>query len=295
MLAVALLLSTVPLSALASRVISRPLMTLHRSMEKFKDGDFNQQVAVGGNDEISELADTFNNMVLEMRKLTDKNHVMLLMEKESELNALQAQINPHFLYNALDSLYWQAFDSKQHRLAEDILSLSELFRVLLSNGKSEITVEKELGIVRHYLHIQKMRFDKKLDYSIDVDAATLRYSIPKLILQPFVENAITHGLENKASWGCVSVTGRLADGFLCFTVRDNGAGMSKEKVAQILDDSEDSEYANQRVGSYAIRNVKERMSLRYGGEATLNIDSKPGEGTSVYIGIPADSRKAGIR
>ncbi|GHU49904.1 hypothetical protein FACS1894127_4210 [Clostridia bacterium] len=288
LLALALLLSTIPLSALASRIISRPLMTLYKSMNEFKGGDFSQQVIVDTKDEIAELADTFNKMVLEIRDLIDRNYVMVLMEKESELNALQAQINPHFLYNALDSLYWQALDSKQEHLAEDILSLSELFRVLLSNGKSEITVERELGIVRHYLNIQKMRFDKKLDYSIEADSGILDHHIPKLILQPFVENAITHGLENKTSWGFVMVTGELRDGKLCFMVRDNGTGMSKEVVDQILTCNEDTRYASQRVGSYAIRNVKERMQLRYGEMASLSIHSVPGEGTSVYIEVPAE-------
>jgi two-component system sensor histidine kinase YesM len=212
---------------------------------------------------------------------------MVLREKESELDALQAQINPHFLYNALDSLYWQATDAGQEELAENILAMSELFRQVLSSGQSEITVRQEIGLVQNYLHIQKMRFSQKLDYSISVSEKMMGHTISKLIIQPFVENAIVHGLERLDSWGGVQVRGDMRDGMLHFVVEDNGAGLSRETVEEILFASEDGRYANQRVGHYAIRNVKERMALRYGDAARLDIQSAPGKGTRVSIIIPA--------
>jgi two-component system sensor histidine kinase YesM len=287
LLAVALLVSTWLLSWLASRLISRPLSTLYRSMNRFKEGDFTQEVKVTGRDEIAELSDTFNTMVRDIKDLIDRNYVMVLREKESELNALQAQINPHFLYNALDSLYWQALDSGQEKLAEDVLSLSELFRLTLSSGEGEIEVRQEIAIVSHYLHIQKMRFEKKLDYVIDVPEEMRGYILSKLVLQPFVENAIVHGLENRDEWGFVRVAGRLSDGIMTFTIEDNGAGMTQAQVDEILYGQEDLRYARARVGHYAIRNVKERLKLRYGDQYELSIQSRPGAGTTITIKVPA--------
>jgi two-component system sensor histidine kinase YesM len=284
--AFALLAGIWPLSSFASRIVTRPITLLYASMNKFKSGDFNQQVRVEGSDEISELAETFNTMVRDIREQIDKNYVLALREKQSELNALQAQINPHFLYNALDALYWQATECSQEGLADDILAMSELFRMLLSNGNSEVSVEQELKIVRHYLQIQKLRFDKKLDYSIDVDSELLSYQIPKLIIQPFVENAIVHGVEKNGTLGYVRITGCIDRDFLSFVIEDNGIGMPGEKVQEILCAKDDSRYAYQRVGHYAVRNVKERMNLRYGAAAELAIESEPNIGTRVRIKLP---------
>lgn len=285
-LAIVLLICMWPISAFASSIISRPLDKLYSSMNKFKEGDFNQQIEVTGRDEISEVVRTFNKMVSELKELIDRNYVMVLREKESELNALQAQINPHFLYNTLDSLYWQAVNCEQEKLAEDIISLSELFRLTLSSGQSEIPVRKEIDIIKYYLRIQKMRFEVKLDDFIDVDAAIYEYRIPKLILQPFVENAIVHGLESRDSWGYVKVSGHLEDDMMIFTIEDNGKGMSAEKIDEILTGSEEKRYASQRIGHYAIGNVNERISLRYNGKGKLEIESKVGEGSTVRISIP---------
>ncbi|MDR0671973.1 MAG: sensor histidine kinase [Oscillospiraceae bacterium] len=284
--ALALLGGVWPLSSFASRIVTRPIMLLYASMNKFKSGDFNQQVHVEGNDEISELAETFNTMVSDIREQIDKNYVLALREKQSELNALQAQINPHFLYNALDALYWQATECCQERLADDILAMSELFRMLLSNGNSEVTVEQELKIVRHYLQIQKLRFDKKMNYSIEVENELLPYQIPKLIIQPFVENAIVHGMEKNGTWGRIRITGRIDGDFLSFTVEDSGIGMSNERIQEILKAKDDDRYAYQRVGHYAVRNVKERMNLRYGAAAELTIESELNIGTKVQIKLP---------
>lgn len=288
-LALVLLICILPLSIFASRVISRPLASLHDSMNKFKEGDFSQQVEVTGNDEITALSHNFNAMVQDMKAMIDINYVMALREKESELDALQAQMNPHFLYNALDSLYWQAVEIEQNDLAENILSMSKLFRLVLSSGQSQIQVSQEIKLITHYLQIQKMRFGKKLDYTISVEEDMMEYLIPKLILQPFVENAIVHGLERQDRWVCVQIRGEIKDDMLYFIISDNGTGMEMEKVEEILFASEDKRYANQRVGRFAIRNVKERMSLSYGDKVTLDIQSEVGKGTRVSITMPKES------
>ncbi|MDD3796641.1 MAG: histidine kinase, partial [Lachnospiraceae bacterium] len=190
-----LLVMAWPLSAIISGSLSRSVKTLLASMERFQNGDFSQQVEVVGLDEIGELSMGFNHMAAETKRLIDRNYVMALKEREIELNALQAQINPHFLYNVLDSLYWEAIDAGSEKLGEDILALSELFRLLLSQGESEITVGREMDLITRYLQIQRMRFSRSFFYKIDVEEQIMQYKISKLLLQPFVENAIVHRSE----------------------------------------------------------------------------------------------------
>ncbi len=287
-LALTLLVCMWPLSSIASRMISRPLDKLYRSMSAFKSGDFYQQVEVVGSDEIAELSTAFNQMVQDLSALINHNYVMALRERESELNALQAQINPHFLYNALDSLYWQAIECGQDNLAEDVLALSDLFRLLLSSGESEVPVEQELKLIFSYLRIQKMRFYKKFEYDIDVDERLFSKHIPKLILQPFVENAVLHGIEGKDNCGFVRVAGIFKDNYMVFTIEDNGVGMSQETLDEILSPEMEMRYARQRIGHYAIKNVRERMALRYGEDCKLEIKSTLGTGSVIQITLPIE-------
>jgi two-component system sensor histidine kinase YesM len=347
LLALVLLACLWPLSLFASSVVSKPLHRLYTSMERFKEGDFNQRVEVSGGgalgmDEIGELSLEFNRMVREIKGLIDKNYALALHERQSELSALQAQINPHFLYNTLDSLYWEAFGAGSGKLAEDILSLSQLFRLTLARGEDEVPVSREFELVSHYLHLQKMRFGRKLEYSVELDGALRDRKIQKLVLQPFVENACVHGLELTGRAGSIAVTGSLAagGGWMEFEVRDNGAGIPAGKLAALTgasagadagddaggkagaagdgagasasagtdadaglsagaagdgagagagaDAAEDEAYRSERIGRYAIRNVRRRLELRYGeGGFSLGIESAVGVGTTVRLRIPA--------
>ncbi|WP_099469901.1 cache domain-containing sensor histidine kinase [Konateibacter massiliensis] len=278
-----------PMAMLIANIISHPLQKLNNSMMKFKEGDFEQYVEVIVDDEIGQVTECYNNMVSEIKELVDSNYVMVIRERQSELEALQAQINPHFLYNALDSLYWQAFNDDRHTLAEDIFSLSQLFRLVLNQGQSDIYVEKEAELIYHYLQIQKMRFEKRLDYKIDIDEEAKRYIIPKLILQPFVENAIVHGLECKEETGFIKITGRVDGRYLYFEVSDNGVGMTEEQINQIFDheNNDTLKYTSQRVGKFAIYNVRERLNLKYRGDFKLDIISDVGKGTTIKLCVPA--------
>ena len=287
---IVLLISLWPLSLLASSVISKPLQRLYKSMIRFKEGDFNEQVKVTVYDEIGEVSACFNTMVKDIKNLIDKNYVMVLREKQSEYDALQAQINPHFLYNTLDSLYWQALSGGSDDLAEDILSLSQLFRLVLSQGKSIIPVEQEIQLNFHYLQIQKMRFNKKLNYNIDIEEEILKYRIPKLILQPFVENAVVHGLECLDEEGLIEVIGKREGRYLKFEIKDNGIGLSDKQIANIFSNDESNQYSSKRIGGYAIKNIKERLDLKYQGDFQLDIKSKVGYGTTITILIPADEK-----
>lgn len=293
LMALALLVCTWPLSAIVSRALSRSTKELSAAMQKFRQGDFAQQVKIRSGDEIGQMSLAFNQMATDVRELIDKNYVMALRERESELDALQAQINPHFLYNVMDSLYWQAEESGENTLAEDILALSQLFRLLLSQGQSEIPVASEVALIGYYLQIQKMRFLSRLSYEIDVEESMMEYRLPKLTLQPFVENAIVHGLEKSVDGGFVKIHGRLEGEKMIFSIQDNGVGMRQEDADRMLRADESGNYARARIGHYAISNIKERLALRYGESAKLDIRSDPSVGTTVWVTLPAEGAGGG--
>lgn len=281
-----LLIGLWPLLNLISYIISGPLKRLCVAMEEFQKGDFSKQVEVTSHDEIGEVTACFNQMVMSIKELIDNNYVMALREKESELTALQAQINPHFLYNTLDSLYWRIQNDGNEELAEDILVLSQLFRLVLGQGKGIIPVQMERDLIANYLHIQKMRFGRRLNYEINMDKEIMEASIPKLILQPFVENAIVHGFENTEFGGSLLVTGKGQGDNLIFTIEDNGVGMSDDQIEAIWNAQDSKKYSGQRIGRYAIKNVKERLALKYQNNFKLTIESVIGKGTTVTIIIP---------
>lgn len=285
MLLIGILIGLLPLLEIISNLFTKPLRELCTAIDQFSTGDFEQQVEVSTHDEVGEVAECFNRMVLAIKELIDKNYVITLQEKESELAALQAQINPHFLYNTLDSLYWQATDAGNDEIAESILALSDLFRLVLSQGKREVSVEQEMQLVSCYLQIQKMRFSKRLNYEIHMDDSIKEASIPKLILQPFVENAIVHGFENVSTPCLLTVSGKLEDGKICFEIKDTGSGMTQEQIEKIWQE-EPAQYRKQRIGRYAIKNIRERLQRKYQNDFTLKIESKINEGTTVTLIIP---------
>lgn len=285
-LLVGVLLGLYPIMVLVSNIVSKPLKSLCIAMEKFKKGDFNQKVEVVTLDEVGEASACFNSMVDDIKELINRNYVMELKERESELDALQAQINPHFLYNTLDSLYWKALEAGDEELGEDIIALSQLFRLALSRGKGIVTVRNEAELLERYLHIQKMRFGKRLNYKIWMEESIQEELIPKLILQPFVENAIVHGFETGNADFYLSITGNREAADMVFYIRDTGVGMSREQIQAIWEEPDTKQYASQRIGRYAIKNIKERLELVYGGNFELSIESKEGHGTAVKIRIP---------
>lgn len=280
------LIGLYPVLVVVSDIVSKPLHKLSVAMENFKQGDFSQKVEVMTQDEVGEASACFNRMVDDIRELIDKNYVMALKERESELDVLQAQINPHFLYNTLDSLYWKALESENEEIAEDILSLSQLFRLVLNRGNGIVTVQAEAELLERYLHIQKMRFGKRLEYEVSVDQTILKEEIPKLILQPFVENAIVHGFEKTDGNYTLCVTGVKKEAHMIFRIIDTGVGMNEEQMAAIWEKEDTRRYESQRIGRYAIKNVKERLALVYHDDYELTIESKVGQGTTVTVSVP---------
>lgn len=290
LLLIGLLIGLLPLLLIISNIVTRPLRRLSEAINEVSGGDFSQQVEVTTHDEVGEVAECFNRMVLAIKELIDENYVITLQEKESELAALQAQINPHFLYNTLDSLYWQATDAGNDEIAESILALSQLFRLVLSQGRREVLVSQEAELVSRYLQIQKMRFSRRLEYEVSIDPAIQRARIPKLILQPFVENAIVHGFENVSTLCRVTVTGTMENGKLHFEIRDTGIGMRQDQIDAIWEEEPD-QYRKQRIGRYAIKNIRERLLRRYGEDFTLEIKSDVGKGTDVILILPFEEEK----
>lgn len=279
-------LGMLPLLLFVSNIISKPLENVCIAMGKFRQGDFHQKVEVQSEDEVGMVASCFNQMVVDINLLIHKNYVMVLKERESELAVLQAQINPHFLYNALDSIYWQAVSVGDEETAESIYELSQLFRLVLGQGKDWVTVAMEAELLQRYLEIQKLRFGRLMDFEIMIQKEIREEKIPKLILQPFVENAVIHGGENGDRPYKICITGHLDGEFMVFEVRDTGVGMTQEQLHKIWEEDSSKVFAGQRVGRYAIKNVRERLELRYGQDFRLEISSEINQGTTVMIVVP---------
>ena len=181
-------------------------------------------------------------------------------------------------------------EAGDEEIAEDILALSDLFRLVLSRGEGIVTVRNEVELLERYLQIQKMRFGKRMEYKLRVEEEIMDNRIPKLILQPFVENAIVHGFERGDNRFSLIVKGEEEQGYMVFYIRDTGVGMTPQQVATIWDREESDRISGQKIGRYAIRNVKERLELKYGSNYRLEIESTEGVGTTVIVGIPCENK-----
>ena len=283
------LLFSLPLIILVSSLLTAPIKKLLKSMKRFQQGNFNERVEFKYKDEIGQLGEGYNTMVENIRELIDKAYVLQIKEHEAELNALQAQINPHFLYNTLDTIFWKAEAQGEKEISEMVYSLSKLFRLSLNRGKGSTLVAREKELIEHYLLLQKIRFKSKLSYEIHISTDILGYVIPKLILQPFVENSILHGLEGKENGGTVKVTGVLQGDKLLFIIEDDGIGIDPGQINKLFipEDEKDSGQSPNPSGGYAVRNVNERLNLNFGENYTLRFTSTPGCGTRVEMTIPA--------
>lgn len=281
------LLLSIPLLMFFSSFLTAPIKTLLLSMRRFQNGQFEEKVEIKYWDEIGQLSRGYNNMVGNIKALVDNAYLLKLKEQEAELKALQSQINPHFLYNMLDTIFWEAEAAGQDKISEMVINLSRLFRLSLNQGKSFTSVAKEKELIELYLTLQKMRFQETLEYVIDIPAELHDYVILKLSLQPFIENALIHGIERKRGGGRVSISGQRSGDKLIFVIEDNGSGMSDETLQKILTMPDETDvYTARDVGGYAVQNVYARLKHFYKGDFALNYTSVPGEGTRVEIIVP---------
>ena len=263
--------------------LTSPINKLVRSINKVKEGNFKVKANLKYKDELGILGDTFDEMVDNINDLINRVYKLNLKEKEAELKALEAQINPHFLYNTLDTIYWKALKSQDVEISETVYALSRLFRLSLNKGHSFTHIKAEEEFISHYLLIQKKRFKEALSYTISIDPNMYTYSIPKLILQPFVENAIIHGLEPSQDHIHIHIIGNMIEDKLLFIIQDNGIGIDEKKLSIL--NSLSLQPAEKRE-SYGIYNIIERLKLNYDKAYSLTIRSSLTVGTTVEIMIP---------
>jgi len=276
-----------------SRRMLAPLIQLRDSMRDIQAGDLCVKIPVLYDDEIGELCTAFNNMVGEISSLTNRVYESQELLRESELKALQAQINPHFLYNSLDSVIWLVRLNRQKDAETMLAALSRLFRIALSKGKDLITVQNELAHVQNYLIIQSMRYKQKLSYTIDYDPAVVSYITPKLILQPLAENCIYHAYTPEQDPVAIAINIQTQDDRLIFRITDNGCGIPPiqlEQLKQFL--SSDSSQDNS--SGYGLMNVYSRLNMYFAKYVSFTIESRPNEGTAVTISIPIITKKEEI-
>jgi two-component system, sensor histidine kinase YesM len=277
------------LSIMISFRISKPIKVLTQSMQEAEKGNFDIHVPVTATDEIGNLSRTFNLMIAKIRELMRQNVREHDAKRRAELQALQAQINPHFLYNTLDSVVWMAEEGQNGKIVEMISSLSKLLRHTISNGEEIITVHEEVEHIRNYLTIQKMRYRDKLDFFIEVDDAIRNNRVLKILLQPLVENSIYHGIKNKKSRGTVKIVGKRIGRNILLQVVDDGVGIDVKRIEQFLHAGSDKVDGAARSGrGVGIRNVNERIKLYFGEGYGLHFRRNYGSGTIVDVWLPAE-------
>lgn len=268
-----------------SRTLTNPIFKLKRLMKQAESGDLTVRFNFQHNDEIGELGQSFNHMIARIDQLIQMVYVEQENKRTAEMKSLQEQIKPHFLYNTLDTISWMARDYDAEDIVRLVDALTNMFRIGLSHGKDIITVKEEITHVSNYLYIQKIRYKDKLNYVIHVDESLYAIEVPKLILQPLVENAIYHGVKAKRGGGTITITGVPEGENLVFTVQDNGAGMPQEKVEELNRRMSERSVLDEQK-SFGLFYIRERIQLCYGTGYGVHVESALGEGTRVTITLP---------
>ncbi len=283
-------LTSVMLTIFISRSITRPIIKLKQSMEYVGEGDLEVRVEVKTRDEVGALADEFNRMIKNTSHLMESVYTEQKRKKEYELALLQSQINPHFLYNTLESICGLAVLNRDEDIIDLTNELALFYRGVLSKGSRIVTIEDELNITERYLKILKFRYGEKFDYVIEADRNIYRFATIKLILQPIVENSIYHGLKNKKGKGLLELKGRIEENNACIYIIDNGLGMKQEELERIFSENI-KDYSNR---SFGLKSTDERIKLYFGPEYGLKVESAFGEGTTVKIMLPAKEMWGGV-
>ncbi len=271
-----------------SQSIYRPIRVLRDAMEQAESGNLKVQIPGRRYDEFGMLNRGFNRMINQIQRLIDELYHEKLLKKEAELKSLQAQINPHFLYNTLDSIHWLSRFHKMEEVSQLTFALSNFYRLSLGSGRETITVQETITLIQEYLKIQKVRYGEKINVAVAVDPELLHYQVLNMIIQPLVENAIGHGIEQKKGPGRIGVTVGPAAPGLVFTVQDDGLGIAPRKLRRIQQQlrecwAEDGE-------SFALLNIHRRIQLYYGKEFGLEIQSELNQGTTVKAFLPRTER-----
>lgn len=280
------------MNRLISNRVAYPIIALNDSVKNMEEGDEGSRLYIGGSSEVRHLGNTLQQSFDRNRQLM-KDVVQKQEEKrKAELDVLQSQINPHFLYNTLDSIVWMIEGEKYKEAVFMITQLASLFRISLSRGKTIIPIADELQHAENYMNIQKTRFKNSFTVSFEIDEEIKEYSIVKLVVQPILENAVYYGVKDMDDEGMITVRGHLEDNDIYIEVSDNGFGMQQEMADQLLVDDNRVHKQGSGVG---LINVHRRLQLRYGQQYGLIIVTEPDEGMKVTIHIPAIIYKEGMR
>ncbi len=273
------------INAYISSKITAPIQELEKSVNALEEGELDTQVYTGGSYEIQHLGRSIGGMARRIQALMNDIVAEHESKMKSEFDTLQSQINPHFLYNTLDIIVWMIENEQKQEAVKVVTALARFFRISLSKGRSIIPVRDELEHVRNYLTIQQKRFKNKFIYQIEAQEEVLSLASLKLMLQPLVENAIYHGMEFMDGDGEITVKAERNEDRLCFTIADNGLGMTKEQVEGLL--TGETRSASKKGSGIGVKNVNERIRLYFGEDYGLEIFSEPDEGTAIQICLPA--------
>lgn len=276
-------LAAVLLNQMVSARISKPLRRLNDSVKEWESGNMDPDIYIGGSMEVEHLGKTLRSTVAQIRQLMDDIVVEQEAKRKSELDALQSQINPHFLYNTLDSIVWMITGERYDDAVFMITQLASLFRISLSRGKTVIKIEDEIKHAQNYMNIQKIRYKNSFEVDFEIEKEILDGCTVKLVLQPLLENAIYYGMEFMDGEGEIHVRGYRRGDDVYLEVEDNGLGMPEEEAAELLNGEERPHKHGSGVG---LINVHSRLRLRFGDEYGLIIHSCPDEGMRIQIHIP---------
>lgn len=260
-----------------SKRITNPIHLLIESMRGVENGIFKSVVIDASNDEIGQLKRVYNIMIDKIQELINRIITEQKMKRKAELDVLMEQIKPHFLYNTLDSISSLVMMGRKEEVYSIISALGNFYRTSLNNGQDIITVEEEVQTVKNYLYIQKTRYAEMFEVEYEVDANLLRHKVPKMILQPLVENSIYHGIRTKGEKGLIILSVKKVHAMIQLVVEDNGIGMTKEKIDQVM-----------RGNSIGLKATMKRIEIIYGQDSSFAIQSEAGKGTKVIIRIPIE-------
>lgn len=272
------------MNVLLTDSITKPISMLCEKTALVAKGDFTTRTSCENHDELAVLSDSFNDMAMKLEQQVNSIRQEQENLRNMELKLLQAQINPHFLYNTLDTIIWLIEGSKNKEAIDIVVSLSEFFRVAVSKGKDFISIREEEIHIKSYLQIQQSRYSDILDYEIAIPEELYQYQILKLTLQPLVENSLYHGVKMRRVRGKITVIGQRMGDDIYFRVIDNGIGMEEEELNE-LRKAVEMPGSEQSTG-FGLANVNKRIKLNYGSSYGLDIQSKKGEGTVITIKIP---------
>lgn len=275
-----ILISAIPILYVTSKFFTTRIQKLNTHIDTAIKNNFKSIPLYNGNDEIGQLTLNFNEMLKKINELLAEQYHSGYALKDLELQILQAQINPHFLYNTLDMIYWLSYENEDPRVSQIARELGRFYKLSLGHGQNIVTIESEIAHVKAYTAIQNIRFDNKIKLIIDVPNELLKHTVIKLLLQPLVENSILHGIREKESEsGTITIQGRLTDDNIILSLQDDGIGMSENEVQILLSPPSPN-------SGYAIWNVEERLKLIYGPGYGLHFYSQKEQGTTVEIYLP---------